>query len=220
MIVPDNQASLLRFRIDVKEGLGRFAHPVLVEIIFGVWSPISLSEGGLCATTLALNNSKEYVAFGNYSGDESPTYQSDNQQQTIQTLFGGSAASYNAENPPSLLKQQRFTGLAGWFEAGAQDPVAVKAAHALQGLAAGAGIGTCLATPYLQDYDLVMGAFVIVWLRMEEGRAQIPTLWIRAAMGMILLLPLVAAPLGKFTGLALGPLFIIPVFALLMRLAA
>jgi S-formylglutathione hydrolase FrmB len=106
-----------------------------------------LSEGGLCATTLALNNPKEYAAFGNYSGDESPTYQSDNQQQTIQTLFGGSTASYNAHNPPYILAQQRFTGLSGWFEAGAQDPVAVKAAHALQPLAAGAGIGTCLATP-------------------------------------------------------------------------
>lgn len=81
-------------------------------------------------------------------------------------------------------------------------------------------VGTCLATPYLQDYDLLMGAFVIMWLRMEQGRAQVPTPWIRAAMGMILLLPLVAAPLGKFTGLALGPLFIVPVFALLLRLAA
>jgi hypothetical protein len=79
-------------------------------------------------------------------------------------------------------------------------------------------VGTWLATPYLQDYDLVMGAFVVVWLRMEEGRAQVPTPWIRAAMGMILLLPLAAAPLGKFTGLALGPLFIVPVFALLVRL--
>jgi hypothetical protein len=39
-------------------------------------------------------------------------------------------------------------------------------------------------------------------------------------MAMILLLPLVAAPLGKFTGLALGPLFIVPIFAVLMRLAA
>jgi S-formylglutathione hydrolase FrmB len=106
-----------------------------------------LSEGGLCATTLALNNPKEYAAFGNYSGDESPTYQSDSQQQTIQTLFGGSTASYNAHNPSYILAQQRFTGLSGWFEAGAQDPVAVKAAHALQPLAAGAGIGTCLATP-------------------------------------------------------------------------
>jgi hypothetical protein len=80
-------------------------------------------------------------------------------------------------------------------------------------------VGTCLATPYLQDYDLVVGAFVVMWLHMEERRAQTPTRWIPPAMGMILL-PLVAAPLGKFTGLALGPLFIAPVFALLMRLAA
>ena len=29
-------------------------------------------------------------------------------------------------------------------------------------------IGTCLATPYLQDYDLVFGAFVVVWLHMAE----------------------------------------------------
>jgi hypothetical protein len=80
-------------------------------------------------------------------------------------------------------------------------------------------VGTWLATPYLQDYDLVMGAFVVVWLYMEETRSQLPVQWIRAAMAMILLLPLVAAPLGKFTGLALGPLFIIPVFLLLIGLA-
>jgi hypothetical protein len=73
-----------------------------------------LSEGGLCATTLALNNSKEYVAFGNYSGDASPTYQYDNEQQTIQTLFGGSKADYDAHNPPSLLTGG-FAGLSGWF---------------------------------------------------------------------------------------------------------
>jgi hypothetical protein len=81
-------------------------------------------------------------------------------------------------------------------------------------------VGTCLATPYLQDYDLVMGAFVVVWLHMDEARSQIPAQWIRAAMAMILVVPLVAAPLGKVTGLALGPLFTIPVFALLVRLAA
>jgi hypothetical protein len=34
-----------------------------------------LSEGGLCSTTLAIRNPKVYVAFGNYSGDESPSYQ-------------------------------------------------------------------------------------------------------------------------------------------------
>jgi hypothetical protein len=81
-------------------------------------------------------------------------------------------------------------------------------------------VGTCLATPYLQDYDLVMGAFVVVWLHREEARSQISAQWIRTGMAMILLLPLVAAPLAKLTGLAFGPLFIIPVLALLMCLAA
>jgi S-formylglutathione hydrolase FrmB len=107
-----------------------------------------LSEGGLCATTLALNNPKVYAAFGNYSGDESPTYQNDNQAQTTQTLFGGSESSYNAHNPPYILVHQRFTGLAGWFEVGAQDTSgALPAAHTLQGLASSAGIDTCIATP-------------------------------------------------------------------------
>jgi Glycosyltransferase family 87 len=80
-------------------------------------------------------------------------------------------------------------------------------------------LGTCLATPYLQDYDLVMSAFVVVWLKAEEGHSQIPAMWIKAAMAVMLLLPLMAAPLGKLTGLALGPLFILPVFALLIALA-
>jgi hypothetical protein len=81
-------------------------------------------------------------------------------------------------------------------------------------------VGTCLATPYLQDYDLVMGAFVVVWLRMDEGRSRIPASRMQAAMAMILLAPLICAPLGKTTGLAFGPLFIVPVFALLLRMAA
>jgi S-formylglutathione hydrolase FrmB len=106
-----------------------------------------LSEGGLCATTLALNNPKVYAALGNYSGNASPTYQSDNQGQTIQALFGGSQASYNAHNPPYILTHQRFTGLAGWFEAGAQDSEAMQGAHTLQPLASSAGIDTCIATP-------------------------------------------------------------------------
>ena len=81
-----------------------------------------LSEGGLCATTLALNNPKEYAAFGNYSGDASPTYQNDNEQQTIQTLFGGSTASYDAHNPPYLLAQQRYPGPVRLVRGRAQDP--------------------------------------------------------------------------------------------------
>jgi hypothetical protein len=80
-------------------------------------------------------------------------------------------------------------------------------------------VGTCLATPYLQDYDLVMSAFVVVWLKQAGDRdARVQETWIIAAMAIMLVLALVSAALAKATGLALGPLFIIPVFALLIGL--
>jgi S-formylglutathione hydrolase FrmB len=106
-----------------------------------------LSEGGMCATTLALNNPKVFAAFGNYSGDASPTYLDDDTQQTIQVLFGGSQASYNAYNPPYLLTHGRFPGLSGWFESGAQDAGVLQAARMLAPMAANAGIDTCITTP-------------------------------------------------------------------------
>jgi hypothetical protein len=80
-------------------------------------------------------------------------------------------------------------------------------------------VGTCLATPYLQDYDLVMGAFVVVWMKAAEERPRVPVQWIRAAMAVMLLLPLMTAPLAKLTGLALGPLFLVPIFSLLVAMA-
>ena len=81
-------------------------------------------------------------------------------------------------------------------------------------------IGTCLATPYLQDYDLTFGAFVVVWLHMAEEGSKVPLRSIRTAMAMILLLPLVNAPLAKFIGPSVGPLVFIPVFAILICLGA
>jgi len=106
-----------------------------------------LSEGGMCATALALNNSKEIRVFADYSGLESPQYQDFTTQQTISDLFGGSVATYNANNPPYLLTHHRYAGMSGWFEAGAQDPKSFQAARALQPLAAKAGLDTCITTP-------------------------------------------------------------------------
>src|ERR1700761_3699901 len=45
-------------------------------------------------------------------------------------------------------------------------------------------IGTCLATPYLQDYDLVMGVFVVVWLQQAAAHSQLPARWIRGAQAL------------------------------------
>ncbi|TMJ04086.1 MAG: DUF2029 domain-containing protein [Alphaproteobacteria bacterium] len=74
-------------------------------------------------------------------------------------------------------------------------------------------IGLLLATPYLQDYDLVLGAFIVVWLTQgaaAKSEAQI-------ASALILLAPLLASPLAKLTGFAFGPLFVIPALIVTAR---
>src|SRR5947209_9307424 len=74
-------------------------------------------------------------------------------------------------------------------------------------------IGVLLATPYLQDYDLVLGAFIVVWV-MQSAAAK-PEAQIASAL--ILLLPLLASPLAKLTGFAFGPLFVLPALMLIAR---
>ncbi len=81
-------------------------------------------------------------------------------------------------------------------------------------------VATCLATPYLQDYDLVVGAFVVAWLQAAQQHSRISAGWMKGGMALMLLLPITAAPLAKFSGLAFGPLFLVPLFALLVVLAA
>ncbi len=78
-------------------------------------------------------------------------------------------------------------------------------------------LGTFLATPYLQDYDLVVAAFVVAWLFVTPGRfSQIPVMIVSA---LILLAPIFAAPVGKITGIVLGPLFLIPAFLMVAGMA-
>jgi hypothetical protein len=72
-------------------------------------------------------------------------------------------------------------------------------------------LGVLLATPYLQDYDLVLGAFIVVWLAALDTE---PTPATQIASASILLLPLLASPLAKVTGMAFGPLFVLPALIL------
>jgi arabinofuranan 3-O-arabinosyltransferase len=75
-------------------------------------------------------------------------------------------------------------------------------------------IGALLATPYLQVYDLVVGAFVVAWLTNWMGTTKPGT---QIASALILILPLAATPLAKLTGLAFGPLFIVPALIVTAR---
>src|SRR5262249_12840962 len=75
-------------------------------------------------------------------------------------------------------------------------------------------LGVLFATPYLQDYDLVLGAFIAVWLLDLDTAAKPES---RLACASTLLMPLFASPLAKLTGFAFGPLFILPALALVAR---
>lgn len=78
-------------------------------------------------------------------------------------------------------------------------------------------LGTCLATPYLQDYDLVFGALVVVWLWQDADVRRIAEFPLFVANASILLVPLFAASLAHLTGLAFGPLFILPAFVIALK---
>lgn len=75
-------------------------------------------------------------------------------------------------------------------------------------------LGTCLATPYLQDYDLVVAAFIVVWLLTLQRQGMMSRAVAQSAMATILLWPLVNAAVGKMTGFAFGPLVIASLFVL------
>ena len=106
-----------------------------------------LSDGGTCASMLALRNPTVFQTFGDYSGYADPTFLNDDEQQTIATLYGGSTANYLAHDPDHLLKSNRYPGLAGWFTAGQSDPQPLAAAMTLSALAEKAGLQVCVTTP-------------------------------------------------------------------------
>ena len=78
-------------------------------------------------------------------------------------------------------------------------------------------IGALLATPYLLDYDLVVCAFVAVWLMRPESLAHHSERAALIASGLILTVPLFASMLTNMTGFAVAPLFLMPAFVLVAR---
>lgn len=80
-------------------------------------------------------------------------------------------------------------------------------------------LGTCLATPYLQDYDLVFGAMAVAWLWQQPVESERAERLLQIACGLLLILPLVAAALAHLTGIAFGPLFVLPAFVLALHMS-
>lgn len=74
-------------------------------------------------------------------------------------------------------------------------------------------VGTFLVTPYLQDYDLVMAVFAVAALiAVATSRTQQLVL---IGTCLLLLTPLVTAPIGLATGVSVGALMLAPVFPII-----
>ena len=95
-----------------------------------------------------------------------------------------------------------------WFK---QTPAALKNAVLL--------LGACLVTPYFVDYDLVFGAMVVAWLWQQPVESTASERALQIASGLLLVLPLTAAALGQLTGLAFGPLFVLPLFIVALQMS-
>ena len=80
-------------------------------------------------------------------------------------------------------------------------------------------LATFMATPYLQDYDLVIGAFIAVWVVESARNCAASSRAAFAIAALVLIVPLVAAPLAKMSGLAIGAAMLAAAFVMAMHMA-
>ena len=79
------------------------------------WGVVGWSMGGTCAVDLTVMHPDMFSAFEDIAGDLTPN--SGNKTQTIQRLFGGSAAAYAAFDPTTVITRHGpYAGVAGWFD--------------------------------------------------------------------------------------------------------
>jgi hypothetical protein len=92
----------------------------------------------------------------------------------------------------------------------ARCPLEVKAATLV--------IATFVSLPYAQDYDMVVLIFAAGWL-LNQALANGFLPWERLTLAMLLVLPIVAMPLSKWTGVQIGPIVLWAMLALSARRA-
>jgi hypothetical protein len=78
-------------------------------------------------------------------------------------------------------------------------------------------LATLIASPYMQDYDLVVASFVPPWLVVSslDTHSRRQALW---ASVPLILTPLLTAPLAKATGIGLGCLLLVPALVVAAQL--
>ncbi len=138
------------------------------------WGIAGVSEGGMCATVLALRHPSLFGAFVNMSGLARPTIgEDDRAAATTGALFGGSASQFDEHDAVWLIGAHRYGGrMAGWLGAGRADTSVVQAQAAIAAAAHRDGV------PITRD--VLPGSHGLgLWLRMLP--AVFDWLWQRVA---------------------------------------
>lgn len=108
------------------------------------WTIGGLSYGGTCALQVITNDPSAYGTFLDYSGEAEPNL--GGHQRTVDVLFGGDEAAFQAVNPETLLQRAAgrttYKGIAGRFVAGERDQESMAALTRQNELAQKAGMST------------------------------------------------------------------------------
>lgn len=79
------------------------------------WGIVGWSMGGTCAIDLAVKHPDLFDTFEDIGGDRGPN--SGTKQQTIDRLYGGNAAAWDAFDPRTVMaKHGPYSGVAGYFD--------------------------------------------------------------------------------------------------------
>jgi S-formylglutathione hydrolase FrmB len=79
------------------------------------WGVVGWSAGGTCAIDLTVMHPELFTTFEDIGGDRGPN--SGTKQQTIDRLYGGDAAAWDAYDPRTVMaKHGSYIGVAGYFD--------------------------------------------------------------------------------------------------------
>lgn len=149
------------------------------------WGIVGWSMGGTCAVDLAVMHPELFSAFVDIAGDIGPN--SGTKAQTIDRLFGGNAAAWDAFDPATVINRHgQYSQTAGWFDVndtssagkpGSQVNDQAKAANALCALGSKHGIACAVVTQQgTHDWPFASHAFAMAlpWLAGAIDTPEVP----------------------------------------------
>ena len=104
------------------------------------WTIAGYSNGGQCAVSLGAKHQNVFGNILSISGEEFPG--AENPKATLNDLFNGNQAAYDAQKPVALLAKNRFEDTTAVFTVGANDTPYKPAAQKLYQAATQSGMAT------------------------------------------------------------------------------